>query len=191
MTEQLLGIHRIGGAPSRIDGAGEPAEIAHAATSRRSISGPDPRGRPAREVRLPDDDWRPLVVNADEFGARVRACLNGDQYASWVGFREERVARNEVAAREINEAIEETDTRPASSFIDVLCECGVEDCERVLAITRPVYERVRSDPRQFVILPSHLIAEVEDVVLESDRFLVVAKRGGTPEDIAVRTDPRR
>jgi hypothetical protein len=53
-----------------------------------------------------------------------------------VGFREERVARNEVAAREINEAI-------------------------------------------------------EDVVEESDGFLTVAKRGGTPEDIAVRTDPRR
>jgi hypothetical protein len=109
----------------------------------------------------------------------------------YMGFREERVARNEVAAREINEAIEETDTRPASSFIHVLCECGVEDCERVLAITRPVYERVRSDPRQFVILPPHLISEVEDVVQESDGFLIVAKRRGTPEDMAVRTDPRR
>ncbi|HEU4848444.1 MAG TPA: hypothetical protein VFT03_09605 [Rubrobacteraceae bacterium] len=108
-----------------------------------------------------------------------------------MGFREERVARNEVAAREINEAIEGTDTRPASSFIHVLCECGVEDCERVLAITRPVYERVRNDPRQFVITPPHLIAEVEDVVLESAGFLIVAKRRGTPEDVALRTDPRR
>jgi hypothetical protein len=107
-----------------------------------------------------------------------------------VGFREERVARNEVAAREINEAIEKN-TRPASSFIHVLCECGVEDCERVLAITRPVYEGVRGDARQFVILPPHLISEVEDVVLESDGFLIVAKRRGTPEDVAVRTDPRR
>jgi hypothetical protein len=123
--------------------------------------------------------------------ALEHACSSGDQYASRVGFREERVARNEVAAREINEAIEETDTRPASSFIHVLCECGVEDCERVLAITRPVYERVRSDPRQFVILPPHLISEVEDVVQESDGFLIVAKRRGTPEDMAVRTDPRR
>jgi hypothetical protein len=112
-------------------------------------------------------------------------------YASRVGFREERVARNEVAAREINEAIEESDTRPASTFIHVLCECGVEDCARVLAITRPVYERVRNDPRQFVILPPHLISEIEDVVLESDGFLIVAKRKGTPEDVAVRTDPRR
>ena len=96
-----------------------------------------------------------------------------------------------MAARQINEAIEETDTRPANSFIYVLCECGLEDCERVLAVTRPVYERVRSDPRQFVILPSHLISEVDDVVEESDGLLIVAKRRETPEDIAVRTDPRR
>ena len=108
-----------------------------------------------------------------------------------MGFREERVARNEVAAREINEAIEESDTRPASTFIHVLCECGVEDCARVLAITRSAYERVRNDPRQFVILPPYLISEIEDVVLESDGFLIVAKRKGTPEDLAVRTDPRR
>lgn len=120
-----------------------------------------------------------------------KACSNGDQYASWVDFREERVVRNEVAAREINEAIEGRDTRPASTFIHVLCECGVEDCARVLAISRPVYERVRNDPRQFVILPPHLISEIEDVVLESDGFLIVAKRRGTPEDLAVRTDPRR
>jgi hypothetical protein len=108
-----------------------------------------------------------------------------------VGFREERVAQNEVAARAINETIQQADTRPTTSFIHVLCECGLEDCERVLAITRPLYERVRSDPRQFVILPSHLISEVEDVVQESDGVLIVAKREGTPEDMAVRTDPRR
>jgi hypothetical protein len=108
-----------------------------------------------------------------------------------MGLREDRITRNEVAAREINVRIEDADSRPANSFIHILCECGLEDCERVLAISRPVYERVRSDPRQFVILPSHLIAEVEAVVLESDGFLIVAKRGGTPEDLARRTDPGR
>jgi hypothetical protein len=119
------------------------------------------------------------------------ACSDSDHYASKMGFREERVAQNEVSAREVNESIQELDTRPASSFIHVACECGLEDCDRVLAITKPVYERVRSDPRQFVILPPHLISEVEDVVQQSDGFLIVAKRRGTPEDIAVRTDPRR
>jgi hypothetical protein len=113
------------------------------------------------------------------------------EYACRVSFREERVARNEVAARAVNESINEADTRPDGSFMYVLCECGLEDCKRVLTITRPVYERIRSDPLQFVILPAHLIADVEDVVLESDGFLIVAKREGTPEEIALRTDPRR
>ena len=65
--------------------------------------------------------------------------------------------------------------------------------ERVarLAITKPVYERVRSDPRQLVILPSHLISEVEDVVQDGHGFFIVPKRGGTPEDLAVRSDPKR
>ena len=58
-----------------------------------------------------------------------------------MGFREERVALNEVAARAVNESIQEIDSRPASSFIHVACECGLENCERVLAITMPVYER--------------------------------------------------
>jgi hypothetical protein len=138
-------------------------------------------------VRLQRFPFHDLSL-ADGLPPRQR---NSAPYACRMGFREERVARNEVAARKINEAIEEGDTRPANSFIHVFCECGLQDCERVMAITRPVYERVRSDPRQFVIVPSHLIAEVEDVVQDGHGFLIVAKRGGTPEDIAVRTDPRR
>ena len=88
-----------------------------------------------------------------------------------MGFREERVVQNEVVAREVNGSLQAADlTRPASSFIHVACECGLEDCGRVLAITRPVYERVRSNLRQFVIVPSHLMSEVEDVVQESEIF---------------------
>ena len=106
-----------------------------------------------------------------------------------MGFREEQAARNEVAARAVNEEFQGFDP-PGSPFIHVACECGVADCEGVLAISRPEYEQVRSDPRQFVILPTHLIPEVEDVVQEGDGFLIVAKRGSA-EDTAVRTDPRR
>ena len=113
--------------------------------------------------------------------------FNGDQYASRVGFREERVARNAVAAREINETIEETDppTAPSST-------CCANAAWRTENVSWPSpglsSSGFESDPRQFVILPSHLIPEVEDAVQESDGFLIVAKRGGTPEDIAVRTD---
>jgi hypothetical protein len=125
-----------------------------------------------------------------DFGYPIDRQTGRDRLPS-MGFREERVAQNEATAREVNEAIQEFNTRPTNSFIHVACECGMEDCERVLTIRRPEYERVRSDPRQFVILPPHLISEVEDVVVKREEFFVVAKRRGTAEDIAVRTDPRR
>jgi hypothetical protein len=53
-----------------------------------------------------------------------------------------------------------------------------------------VYERVRSDPRQFVILRDHLIADMEQVVSDGDTFLIVAKREGTPAEVAIKENPR-
>lgn len=105
--------------------------------------------------------------------------------------REERIAKNEAVAREINEKIEEAhDHGPSDGHVRMLCECGDTDCERVVAITLPEYERVRGDPRHFVIIRSHLISDIERVVWETDRFVVVEKNDGAPADMAVEKDPR-
>jgi hypothetical protein len=60
-----------------------------------------------------------------------------------VSSREERVARNESTTREINEDIEYAHqaTSP-SDHLRILCECGLEDCDRVIAITLAEYESV-------------------------------------------------
>jgi hypothetical protein len=50
-------------------------------------------------------------------------------------------------------------------------------------------ERVRSNARQFLLRPGHQRADVEDVVLISDEYLVVAKRGHAGE-IAEKTEIR-
>ena len=52
------------------------------------------------------------------------------------------------------------------------------------------YQDVRSDPRQFAIVPDHFIGDIERIVFENDRFAVVAKREGTPADVARDQDPR-
>ncbi|HUG89152.1 MAG TPA: hypothetical protein VMP42_10375 [Actinomycetota bacterium] len=105
--------------------------------------------------------------------------------------REERVARNEATSREINERIQEAhDEAAPDEHLRVLCECGNQSCERVIAITKSEYERVRSDPRHFAVIREHVIADIEDVVDDTDRFVVVAKRGGTPADVVVEEDPR-
>jgi hypothetical protein len=106
--------------------------------------------------------------------------------------REERMAKNEVASREINEEIEEAyQGEPRANRIDIMCECARMMCDAAIDITLDEYQNVRSDPRQFAIVPEHLIGDIERIVYENDRFAVVAKREGVPADVARDENPRR
>jgi len=108
-----------------------------------------------------------------------------------VSSREERVARNESTTREINEGIEQAHQAASTSgHVRIVCECGRLECDRVIAITIADYESVRADPRQFAVVREHVMADVERVVAETDRYAVVAKREGTPAAVAVEEDPR-
>jgi hypothetical protein len=57
-------------------------------------------------------------------------------------------------------------------------------------MTLAEYESVRADPRQFAVARGHVLAEVERMVSETDRYSVVAKKEGTPAAVAVEEDPR-
>jgi len=108
-----------------------------------------------------------------------------------MGYREERVAKNEATSRVINEGMDAAyGSEPQDAHLFFLCECGLEQCDRTVRITKAEYERVRNDPRQFVILRNHLIPDVDQVVSDGDRFLVVTKREGTPAEVAIQEDPR-
>jgi hypothetical protein len=107
-----------------------------------------------------------------------------------VGEREARVARNEAATREMNEDIEQAHQRPPDEYFRIICECGRSDCTRVIAIAPPEYEAIRSDARHFAVVRTHVMADVEDVIRESERFTVVRKHEGTPAEIAEEEDPR-
>ena len=105
--------------------------------------------------------------------------------------RDERVARNEVATRDINERLEEShDAGDAEGTVRMLCECGDPKCERVLAITTEEYEAVRENARRFVVVHEHVGPDVERVVRDAGRFLVVEKRDGEPAEVAEDEDPR-
>jgi hypothetical protein len=105
--------------------------------------------------------------------------------------REERVAQNESATREINEDIERAhEAASRTGNIRVLCECGLDDCDRVIAMTRGEYEQVRQDSRQFATTHEHVVPDMERIVAETHRYVVVAKREGTPAAIATEEDPR-
>ena len=108
-----------------------------------------------------------------------------------MAYREERVAKNEATSRVINEGVETAfEAEPQDAFLFFICECGLEQCDRTVRITKAQYEQVRSDPRQFVIVRDHLIPDVEQVVSDGDTFLVVAKREGIPAEVAIQEDPR-
>ena len=105
--------------------------------------------------------------------------------------REERMARNEAAAREINERIEEAfQGEPSANRIDIVCECARMTCEASIDITLDEYEHVRKDALRFVILPEHFVGDIERILFENDRFAVVAKREGVPADVARDENPR-
>ena len=128
-----------------------------------------------------------LPAPADSFARRSLGARTW--HDSGMTIREERLAKNEATSREINEGIQDAhDGDPGQ--VRMVCECGHAECERLVAITPSEYEQVRSDPLQFVVVRDHVIGDVERVVSETDRFVVVAKLEGVPAVVAVEDDPR-
>lgn len=103
--------------------------------------------------------------------------------------RKARIARNEALFREVNERVEEMTAASASDGIDFVCECGDPECTASVPLTRAEYERVRSDPVLFAIVPGHEILDVEDVVARDERFYLVRKHVDE-QDVARGLDPR-
>jgi len=104
--------------------------------------------------------------------------------------REQRLAQNEALFREVNERVDAIAHKLGPDVpYEFLCECANADCTFRLTLPNAVYEAVRSDPRQFVILPLHYTPEVEELVLEEETYWVVRKTGDAA-DYAERVDPR-
>jgi hypothetical protein len=69
--------------------------------------------------------------------------------------REERMALNEAASRRINEEIEQAhQDDPPDGRMRIACECALRSCDEIIEITMAEYQDVRSDARQFAIVPS-------------------------------------
>ena len=104
--------------------------------------------------------------------------------------RERRLAQNEALFREVNERVETLarDLGPNAPY-EFLCECANADCTFRIVLPLSVYEQIRSDTRQFVVLPLHYTPEVEDLVLEEETYWVVRKTGEAGEFVD-RLDPR-
>jgi hypothetical protein len=111
----------------------------------------------------------------------------------------ERNAETQNLYREVNERVAEVYSQfgsgvpdhRVSELIELFCECGQQaPCEERVNVTEATYERVRSDPTTFILLPGHGIATVEDVIESGDGFLI-ARNIGRAAEIARAADPRR
>lgn len=106
--------------------------------------------------------------------------------------RDDRIASNEGLLRDINDRIEEVSQERGESNggFDFLCECGRENCTEVVRLTIAEYERVRDDETHFLVFLGHETDDIEDVVVQDERYSVVRKH---PDEAAIaeESDPRR
>lgn len=94
------------------------------------------------------------------------------------GELERRIAGNEALFREVNEAIARGQwPGEEDASVGFRCECARLGCNTVIELTMRDYERVRTNPRRFVLAVGHELAIGETVVLRGPAYLVVEKLG--------------
>lgn len=88
---------------------------------------------------------------------------------------EVRIARTESLFRNVNERIAESAQRTESEDAAFVCECADPGCTDQIEAPLDVYEDVRSDGTQFLLVPGHEDERIERVVRERRRYNIVRK----------------
>ena len=103
-----------------------------------------------------------------------------------------RIGLNEALYRDVNERVKAINDSFGGRLdeAEFVCECGDASCADRLRMKLSEYESLRAEPTHFAVRPGHEIADVEDVILTCDDYVVVAKKPGTPAEVARETDPR-
>ena len=103
---------------------------------------------------------------------------------------QQHLGTNEAVFREINEGIERGQwPGEEHSPVRFRCECARLGCSDLIELNLLDYERVRANPRWFMVVPDHQHPELEVVVETQPGYLVVEKvdqAGARAEE----TDPR-
>ena len=103
---------------------------------------------------------------------------------------QERLGANESVFRQINEGIERGQwPGEEDAPVSFRCECARLGCNELLELTVREYERVRLNPRRFIVVPGHERPEVEVVIETRPGHLIVEKQDQAGE-VAAESDPR-
>ena len=104
--------------------------------------------------------------------------------------REERLAKNEVLFRSVNEAIEQQAVRfGGMDEYEFICECASRVCFERITLTLRQYEHIRADGTRFFVSPGHADVSLEQVIEQAPKYHVVQKDGAAGI-VADLTDPR-
>jgi hypothetical protein len=104
--------------------------------------------------------------------------------------REERLAKNEVIFRTVNEAIQQKALQMGGlDEYQFICECSTPDCFERISLTLRQYEHIRREGVRFVVAPGHEDVEVELVVGTRGTYSIVEK-DGSAGIVAEFADPR-
>lgn len=101
------------------------------------------------------------------------------------------MAENEIRFRALNERLRDSGGawQGREGVLDLVCECGDEDCTTAIELGAPEYEAVRAVETQFLVVRGHERPEIEDLVGGAEQWVVVRKRGEAAA-IAAEADPR-
>jgi hypothetical protein len=103
-----------------------------------------------------------------------------------------RLAQNEALFREVNETVQglEISNGHDDGLHEYFCECADVECTTRLKLTHSEYETARSKGTRFIVVRGHERSDIEHIVHECDRYLLVEKSGGAGGE-AAKLDPRK
>ena len=108
------------------------------------------------------------------------------------GEREGRMGENEAIFRAANERMASWEERSRLEAVELyFCECADPACAQKVRLRGSDYERVRSDPTHFFVVPGHEVADVETVLESHPDWVLVEKEEAAARDAAEETDPRQ
>jgi len=103
----------------------------------------------------------------------------------------ERLAQNEATFREANERINRTVARLGiDQPVPMICECGRNDCMKVIRVLPSDYEHVRAVPNRFLYAPGHEERMPGSQLVEALDEAVVIEKVGYAGRLAEAADPR-
>jgi hypothetical protein len=100
----------------------------------------------------------------------------------------ERLTRNQILFREVNERLAEV-APPSYGLTEYICECSRGHCTATIPLDREQYEGIRSFANLFVVAAGHEALEVDHVVGRTGLYTLVEKKPNG-DKLAVENYPR-